>query len=134
MALPLPDPVIRVGAVSLPGWQTADADALYDAFRDREILRFSWPSVSEYRLEDAQQYLRDQAAGRLAGNQVELAAVDLAGRILGGFSLYRIDQETRNARSGTGSSLRPEAEDSQQRSSIGSHAGDLSDLASNVSN
>lgn len=97
MAVPLPVPAIRVGAVSLRGWQTADVDALYGAFRDHEILRFSWASLSEYRREDAERYLRDQEAGRLAGNQIELAAVDLSDQILGGFSPYRIDQETGNA-------------------------------------
>jgi RimJ/RimL family protein N-acetyltransferase len=97
MAAALPDPVIRVDDVSLRRWQAADADALFDAFRDREILRFSWPSVSDYRLDDAETYLRDQEAGRLAGNQIELAAVDRHGRTLGGFSLYRIDQATRTA-------------------------------------
>jgi RimJ/RimL family protein N-acetyltransferase len=63
------------------------------AFADPVTLRFSWPHASAYTETDAREYFEAQAAGRLRGEQLELALVDPAdaGVVLGGAALYDVD-------------------------------------------
>ena len=42
-ALPMPDPLPADGAIALRPWAPSDAEAVAAAYRDPEILRFSWP-------------------------------------------------------------------------------------------
>lgn len=73
-------------------WRAEEAAALYEAFHDFEVLRFSWSSSTDYTLADAVRYLQNQEEARQRGEEVQWALVDPNdGRLLGGASLYQLD-------------------------------------------
>lgn len=92
-ALAHPDPPLTSGALLLRPWAGADAEALCAAFSDPLVLRFSWPSAEAYDLGHARAFLAEQEAGRLRGDQVQWAVVDVpTGALAGGASLYEVDR------------------------------------------
>ena len=79
-------------------WRPEDATGLFEAFRDAEVLRFSWSSSADYTLADAVQYLQEREPARERGEEVQWALVDPGdGRLLGGASFYQFDPERASA-------------------------------------
>src|SRR5215469_11622174 len=77
----------------------SDVSALYAAFSDSTVQRFSWPQVRPYSEADAWEYLVEQEEGQARGTGLQLAAVTPDGRdlLLGCVSLYAIDRDQSRA-------------------------------------
>lgn len=71
-----PDLDLPHRTVQLRAWRTSDACALFNAFSDPEVQRFSWPQLRAYTSADAEDYLVQQERGRRAGVEVQWAMVD----------------------------------------------------------
>ena len=79
-------------------WRPADLPALFAAFSDPDILRFSWASPHPFSRADARHYLQAQERGRLRGKDLELALVSpLDDTLLGCVSLNHINRTHRRA-------------------------------------
>lgn len=88
--IPLPDPPLTDGAVSLRPWADADLAAMIAALQDPEIPR--WTTIpSPYGERDAREYVRRAEPDRLAGRELGLAVVEAAGTVVGGCGLSRFD-------------------------------------------
>jgi RimJ/RimL family protein N-acetyltransferase len=107
--LPVPDPPFGDDVVHLRRWRTDDVSALYAAFSDPTVQRFSWPKLRPYSEADAREFLAGQEEGRARGTELELAAVTPDGRdlLLGCVSLYAIDRD--QGRAAVGYWLAPDA-------------------------
>ncbi len=79
-------------------WCAEDAAALFEAFHDAEVRRFSWSSSTDYTRADAARYLQDREPARQRGEEIQFALVDPDdGRLLGGASLYQLNAEQGSA-------------------------------------
>ncbi len=96
-AVPLPEPPLATERLLLRTWRAEDATALFEAFHDAEVLRFSWSSDADYTHADAVRYLQDREPARQRGEEVQWALVDPDGHLLGGASLYQLDAEQGSA-------------------------------------
>lgn len=106
--LPLPHLVLGDDEVRLRGWRMSDVSALYAAFSDSTVQRFSWPGVKPYSEADAREFLIEQGEGRARGTELQLAAVTPDGRdLLGCVSLYAVDRD--QGRAAVGYWLVPQA-------------------------
>lgn len=92
--LPLPDPLPSDGVIALRPWGPGDAEAIVAAYRDPEILRFSWPHDRAYTLEDAHSYIAACEPERAGGRALELAVIapERPRERLGAVSLYDVDR------------------------------------------
>lgn len=96
--VPLPDPPLTTDRLRLRPWRPTDLPALFAAFRDPAITRFSWPSADPYTEADARSYLQAQRRSRRRGEGLELAMVaPIDGTLLGCASLHGIDRPTGRA-------------------------------------
>jgi RimJ/RimL family protein N-acetyltransferase len=98
--IPLPDPPLSDGTVSLRPWQQGDVQAVTAACQDPEIPR--WTAIpSPYTERDARDYVRRAERDRLAGRELGLAVVDAAdGRLLGSCGLVRMEWQDRKGEIG----------------------------------
>jgi len=89
--IPLPDPLLNDGMVSLRPWLEEDLSLMTQALQDPEIPR--WTTIpAPYGERDAREYLARAQPDRLAGRELGLAVVDAAqGTLLGGCGLSRFD-------------------------------------------
>lgn len=89
--IPLPEPPLSDGAVTLRPWLEDDLPVMTDALQDPEIPR--WTTIpSPYGERDAREYLRRAEPDRISGRELGLAVVDAAeGTVLGGCGLARFD-------------------------------------------
>jgi RimJ/RimL family protein N-acetyltransferase len=89
--IPLPDPPLTDGMVSLRPWLEDDLPLMTKALQDPEIPR--WTTIpAPYGERDAREYLRRAQPDRLAGRELGLAVADAAeGTLLGGCGLSRFD-------------------------------------------
>jgi RimJ/RimL family protein N-acetyltransferase len=88
-AIPLPDPPLTDGVITLRAKREEDLDAITAALQDPEIPR--WTRVpSPYTLEIAQEWFVQSEALRLAGEHLNLLTVDAeTGALLGSVGLMR---------------------------------------------
>jgi RimJ/RimL family protein N-acetyltransferase len=98
--IPVPDPPLSDGVVSLRPWRPADAPALAAAVQDPDVPR--WTAIpSPYSERDAHDYLARVDLDRLAGRELGLAVVGPEDdRLIGSCSLARFDWHDRNAEIG----------------------------------
>jgi RimJ/RimL family protein N-acetyltransferase len=89
--IPLPDPALSDGVITLRPWQTDDLAAMTEALQDPEIPR--WTTIpSPYGERDAREYLRRAEPDRRAGRELGLAVVDArSDLVLGGCGLSRFE-------------------------------------------
>jgi RimJ/RimL family protein N-acetyltransferase len=89
--IPLPDPELTDGAVSLRPWRREDLKVMTDALQDPEIPR--WTTIpSAYGERDAREYLIRAEPDRRAGRELGLAVVDArSDAVLGGCGLSRFE-------------------------------------------
>jgi RimJ/RimL family protein N-acetyltransferase len=94
-----PDPQLRDEVVALRPWRDADVPAMFEAFSDPVVQRFSWPHVEPYAERDAWAYLAEAKRAWANGTSAEFACVGPAndGAIIGGASVYDIDADERQA-------------------------------------
>jgi RimJ/RimL family protein N-acetyltransferase len=86
--IPLPEPPLANGDVSLRPWRPQDVPAIVAACKDPEIPK--WTLVPEpYSEDDARLWLAAQSAARRGGRRVELAIVDGDDRLLGSIAIAR---------------------------------------------
>src|SRR5688500_9731983 len=67
--LPIPTPPLADEVVRLRPWRATDLTAMFRAFSDPVVQRFSWPRLAPYTEADARAYLVEQERGRLRGRQ-----------------------------------------------------------------
>jgi RimJ/RimL family protein N-acetyltransferase len=97
--LPLPDPPLGDGEISLREWTLADVPALTRACQDPEIPR--WTVVPAPYLErHARDFITVSAADRSAGRELALAIVDSDDTLLGAIGIGRFDWEDGKAEIG----------------------------------
>jgi RimJ/RimL family protein N-acetyltransferase len=89
--IPLPEPPLSDGVVSLRPWRDDDLAAMTAALQDPEIPR--WTTIpAPYGERDAREYLTRARPDRVAGRELGLAVVDAGGgTVLGGCGLSRFD-------------------------------------------
>ena len=98
--IPLPDPPLTDGMVSLRPWRDDDLPVMTAALQDPEIPR--WTTIpAPYGERDAREYLSRAQPDRLAGRELGLAVADAAvGTLLGGCGLSRFDWPDRKCEIG----------------------------------
>ena len=85
---PGPLPVLTDGVVSLRGWRSADAQAVYEACQDPDIARFI-PIPQPYTFEDGAWFVTHAADESIAGPSAHFAIVDPASdQLLGSISRH----------------------------------------------
>jgi RimJ/RimL family protein N-acetyltransferase len=95
-ALPLPDPPLSDGTLTLRPWREADLPAVVEACQDPLIVRFVVPIRPGYSAADGRAWLLVQEPARLAGTGVELAITDADdGELLGAIGLVNVDAANR---------------------------------------
>jgi RimJ/RimL family protein N-acetyltransferase len=89
--IPLPDPPLSDGGITLRPWREADLATMTVALQDPEIPR--WTTIpSPYSERDAREYLSRAEPDRVTGRELGLAVVDAAAdSVLGGCGLSRFD-------------------------------------------
>jgi RimJ/RimL family protein N-acetyltransferase len=89
--IPLPDPPLTDGVVTLRAWREEDLPRMTEALQDPEIPR--WTTIpAPYGERDAREYLSRAQPDRLTGRELGLAVVGAAhGTLLGGCGLSRFD-------------------------------------------
>ena len=89
--IPLPDPPLTDGAISLRPWRGDDLPVMTAALQDPEIPR--WTTIpSPYGERDAREYLRRTEPDRIAGRELGLAVVDArSDAVVGGCGLSRFE-------------------------------------------
>jgi RimJ/RimL family protein N-acetyltransferase len=89
--IPLPDPPLSDGGISLRPWREADIPAMTAALQDPEIPR--WTTIpAPYGERDAREYVRRAAPDRRTGRELGLAVVDSGTDVvLGGGGLSRFE-------------------------------------------
>jgi RimJ/RimL family protein N-acetyltransferase len=97
--LAYPEPLPADDLVRFRKWRKRDRPALYAAFSDPEILRFSWSHAEPFTEADAGAFIEWVEQGRRHGDQVQLAMVAPQDdeEILGCISLYRVELDERRA-------------------------------------
>jgi RimJ/RimL family protein N-acetyltransferase len=89
-ALPLPDPPLTDGDISLRPWERRDVPAVTAACQDPEIPR--WTVVPHnYTERHARDFIGGTAADLAAGRELALAIVDPDDRVLGALGLSNFD-------------------------------------------
>jgi RimJ/RimL family protein N-acetyltransferase len=97
-ALPLPDPPLTDGTVTLRPWAEADAAALAAAWADPEIRR--WTGVPERADETAARWwIAGEADRRARGLALDLV-IDVAGAVAGEIGLVDVDPVSRTGEIG----------------------------------
>ena len=88
---PAAQPILDAAGLTLRPWRPSDADAVYTACQDPEIVRFT--SVpSPYLREHAESYVGPvSAAAWVNKTAVNFAAVDADGTVVGSFGLVRMN-------------------------------------------
>jgi RimJ/RimL family protein N-acetyltransferase len=89
--IPLPDPPLSDGVVTLRPWQADDLAVMTAALQDPEIPR--WTTIpSPYGERDAREYLSRAEPDRVTGRELGLAVVDArTDAVLGGCGLSRFE-------------------------------------------
>jgi RimJ/RimL family protein N-acetyltransferase len=89
--IPLPDPPLTDGHVTLRPWREPDLPGMTAALQDPEIPR--WTTIpSPYGERDAREYISRAEPDRMAGRELGLAVVDAGtDAVLGGCGLSRFD-------------------------------------------
>jgi RimJ/RimL family protein N-acetyltransferase len=98
--IPLPDPALSDGVVSLRPFTEADVPVITAACRDPEIPR--WTAIpSPYTELDAREYVSRAPRDRIAGRELSLAVVDANdGHLIGSVGLARFSWDDRKAEIG----------------------------------
>jgi RimJ/RimL family protein N-acetyltransferase len=98
--IPIPDPPLSDGTVTLRAWRDDDLGAIVVACRDPEIPRFT-RVPSPYTGKEGREFLEAQARQRAAGEAVSLAVVDArSGELLGAVGVMRVDRARGSAEVG----------------------------------
>jgi RimJ/RimL family protein N-acetyltransferase len=89
-AIPLPNPPLTDGEVSLRRWEARDAPAVTAACQDPEIPRWT---VVPYRYSErhAREFISGTAADLASGRELALAVVDGDDRLLGALGISNFD-------------------------------------------
>jgi RimJ/RimL family protein N-acetyltransferase len=89
--IPLPDPPLRDGMVTLRPWGEDDVPPMTAALQDPEIPR--WTTIpSPYGERDAREYLARAEPDRVAGRELGLAMIEEStGAVVGGCGLSRFE-------------------------------------------
>ncbi len=102
-----PVPPLAGDVVLLRPWRQTDVPAIVLAFSDPLMQRFSW-RTGPYTETDARDFLAEQEAGRMRGDELNFALVDPHDQdvVLGAVSLYEVCPD--HGRAGVGYWLAPE--------------------------
>jgi RimJ/RimL family protein N-acetyltransferase len=92
MAIPLPDPPLADGTITLRAWRVGDEHSLAAGWADEDVQ--AWTGVPEMRTSaHALLWIEGEATRRSADLAIDLVIADVAdGRVLGEVGLARIDR------------------------------------------
>ena len=89
-AIPLPNPPLTDGEISLRAWKASDAPAVTAACQDPEIPR--WTVVPhDYEERHAREFIAGTAANLAHGRELDMAIVDGDDRLLGALGISNFD-------------------------------------------
>jgi RimJ/RimL family protein N-acetyltransferase len=99
LPLPLPDPPLDDGFVSLRAWQPADARALAAAWADPDVVRWTGVPDGDRSVERAARWIAGEADRRQRGLALDLV-VTAGDEVVGEVGIARVDTGRRVAEAG----------------------------------